>query len=153
MTGNTRDASIPPLREPSLGCNGTAIENQTRERMRAMAYQKFLKASVLMLAVAFILSVGAGATCVYVSSSQCAVCHYTLIINGSEACCFSYSCNDGSQGSGCSACGYAGIPGIRDRRSTHGAAGPLGTSSEEAILLSQLLMRDKQVARAVKSIR
>lgn len=117
-----------------------------------MAYRRFLTASVLMLAVACALSVGAGATCTFVNATQCAVCHYTLIIAGSEACCFSFSCNDGSTGSNCGACGYAGMWNTTNRMSMSAAAGRADAPSQEAIVLSQLLPRDRQIVQAVRKL-
>jgi hypothetical protein len=117
-----------------------------------MAYQRFLKASVMMLAVACVLSVGAGATCDTVSATQCTVCHYTLIIAGSEACCYSYYCSNGSTDSNCTACGYAKMRSLQDRMPTSDGTARTDAHSEETIVLSQLLMRDRQLIRAVNQL-
>lgn len=117
-----------------------------------MADRKFLKRTLLMLAAACALSVGAGASCTYVNATQCAVCHYTLIIAGSESCCYSYSCNNAPTNTNCGACGYAKMRNLWDRLPASNNTARADARSEEAIVLSQLLMRDKHLMKAVNQL-
>jgi len=78
------------------------------------------------------------------------ICCVKVWADGNGNCCWAIGCSDGSGDGACSTCQVAKVG---DSESKRKQKKDVASRSGEGIVLAQLLVRDKELSRALRSIR